>query len=78
MICSFGNSLSFVVPSKMIEEKTVIELFGLWFSFMCKVLRHLIAFVEFIISSMSSMWSFIVHPVALLLFHCTTEEEVRW
>ena len=58
--------------------QTVIELFGLWFSFMCKVLRHLIVFVEFIISSMSSMWSFIVHPVALLLFHCTTEEEVRW
>jgi len=60
------------------KKKTVIELFGLWFSFVCKVLRHLIAFVEFIISSMSSMWSLIVHPVALLLFRCTTEEEVRW
>ena len=67
--------LFFILQKK---KKTVIELFGLWFSFMCKVLRHLIAFVEFIISSMSSMWSLIVHPVALLLFHCTTEEEVRW
>ena len=60
------------------KKKKAIELFGLWFSFVCKVLLHLIVFVEFIISSMSSMWSLIVHPVALLLFRCTTEEEVRW